>query len=186
MEGLMKKLGVFCCIFFLASSSRIVFNQEVDAMAKLSNMDQAGLQIISISPTAFRTHYVLDGYALDLRAGPDKAYYYVPDGNITAYIPVNLPHGTTVIKFAAIYLDNSDYGYISIALQRRHMITGQIETLSLVGSSAGFYSSSRQVEIHNLINYAQVKNNVYTYHIKIYTYETTDNLAFHGAVVVCQ
>jgi hypothetical protein len=121
-----------------------------------------------------------------LRAGPDEAYYYIPDGNITAYIPINLPHGTTVTKFAVIFHDLSDYGYISIALQRRHMGSGQVETLGMGGSSGSFHSPDRQIQIDTTISNGLVKNNVYSYHIKIYTYETTDSLAFNGAVVVCQ
>ncbi len=182
----MKKSLVFFCILFWVSSMGFVFNQEVDTHAILENMNQEGMQFISISPTAFRTHYVLDGTALDLRAGPDEAYYNIPDGNITAYIPINLPHGTTVTKFAAIFHDNSDYGSISIALQRRHMASGQIETLGMAGSSNAFHSTARQIKIDSTISNAQVKNNLYTYHIEIYTYETTDSLIFNGAVILCQ
>ena len=80
----MKKILIFFCILFWISSLGIVFNQEVDTQTALENIKLAGKHIISISPTAFQTHYVLDGTALDLRAGPDEAYFNIPDGNIRA------------------------------------------------------------------------------------------------------
>ena len=89
-------------------------------------------------------------------------------------------------KFAAIFYDNSGNGSISITLQRRHMSSGQIETLGMAESSNAFHSSARQIKIDSTIANALVKNNLYTYHIKIYTYETTDALLFNGAVIAWQ
>jgi hypothetical protein len=127
-----------------------------------------------------------DGFALDFQAGADEAYYDVPNGNITAYAPLNLPHGATVTKFGVCFTDSSGSGHMYITLERRNILTGAVETMTNLGSSGMPSSSARKTKVSSSIANELIKNNKYTYHIKWYTYETTPGLIFHTAVVVCE
>jgi hypothetical protein len=182
----MKKYVVFISFSLIILLSGPVFNQEAVLQGQQKDLALANIEIISISPTALRTEYQQDGFALDFKAGADEAYYDVPDGNITAYAPVNLPHGSTVTKFGVCFTDGSASGYMNITLERHNILTGDVETMVNAGSNGMPSSSERQIKVYASIANELIKNNKYTYHLKWYTYETTPGLIFHGAVIVCE
>jgi hypothetical protein len=152
----------------------------------LKDMALANVEIISVCPSALRPEYQQDGFALDFQTRGDEAYYDVPDGNITAYAPLNLPHGATVTKFGVCFTDSSGSGYMNITLERRNILTGAVETMTSLGSSGMPSSPARRTKVSTSIANGLIKNGKYTYHIEWYTYETTPGLIFHTAVVVCE
>ena len=182
----MKKLLVYMSISLFIFLSGQVFNQETQTEADLKDMALANTEIISVAPSALRPKSLYDGFALDFRAGADGAYYGVPNGNITAYAPLNLPHGSTVTKFTACFTDNSGSGYMNITLERRNIQTGTVETMTNLGSMSMRHPSGRKKRMTKSIANALIENNKYTYHIKWYTHETTPGLIFHAAFVLCK
>ena len=149
-------------------------------------MALANAEIISVAPSALRPEIQQYGYALDFRAGADEAYYDIPDGIMTAYAPLNLPHGLTVTKFGVCFTDNSGSGYMNIILERRNILTGVVETMTSLASSGLPSSPTRTTKVTTSIANGLIQNHKYTYHIKWHTFETTPGLIFHAAVVLCE
>lgn len=182
----MKKLLMFSGIILIVLSSGFIFFQTSLAQERHEDMVLVNAEIIAIPPCALQTEYQQDGFALEFRAGADGAYYDVPDGNIIAYAPVYLPHGSTVTKFGVCFTDSSGSGYMNITLERRNILTGAVETMASAGSFGMPSSSERKTQVFTSIANNVVQNHRYTYHLKWYTWETTSGLIFHGAVIVCE
>jgi hypothetical protein len=188
MKRAFVSLGIFSLLILFVPA----FNQEYITQDEFEDdMDAQAGKVISLSPCACKPWYQWYYDELTFSIESDEAYIEQRAGwtfMVGFYIPVSLPHGAVVQKMAVYYTDNSDSldFEIDVRLGRHNMTSGGWDTLAYVSSHAEAASPDRRVLKDTAIDFPQVGNHMYSYHLIVRFWEASHNVKFHGAKIVLE
>lgn len=139
--------------------------------------------VVNVSPFLAKAD-VSDGFSFYA----DMIQFYVDSFDLNpspdTYIPVSLPQGAIVKKFAATLTDNTvDLRYpIEASLVRFKLSDGNMEYMAGVDSAVG-HAINRVTISTTKINNKTINNNLYVYAIYITEWYPTIDRKFHGAII---
>ncbi len=185
----MKKtivLVLLCLVFLLFTSA---FNQQMIPQIETEDMDLAAGGVFSISPCAMQlptNFYYHKDYWVFYR---DAVEFYFPaqaDSELSAWAPVNLPNGAVVKKFVIYCTDNDDTAdtYMTVHLARYRHTVSDYNSMASVTTLPLAASPDRRILKDEIIDYAQVKNHMYSYILFLEVDQLSDNVRFHGAKII--
>lgn len=180
----MKKLYLVLGLFLFVVTVSPVFQESYSSQSyRLDEMDLQGLQIFNIPQIAPKPANSDDMQRIWFNDPEDGTYVDIFDsGYMEMFVPVYLPHGATIKKFALLVVHDYSGEHLEVYLVRQDPFTNTQIPLAEASTEGLPTSGSVRVLLDETIDEPIVKNTRYDYFVLVYfSHGGGTDLAFRGA-----